>query len=161
MKLTYEAVKAKEEVLKAMTSLTRSEFEKLAAYFAEALQVKLPPKDPRKGGRPPCLQTLEDQLFFILFYFKTYPLQEVLGYLLGRDQSQANEWIYKLTPVLHEALKKADCIPTRKSQELLALLKEEAESPALAIDGTERRINRPQESARQQTYYSGKKKHRP
>jgi len=158
MKLIYEEVKSKEEVLKAMTSLTQSEFEKLAIYFEEALHVKLPPKDPRKGGRPARLQTLEDQLFFILFYFKTYPLQEVLGYLFGMDQSQANEWIYKLTPVLREALKIADCIPTRKSQELLELLTEEAESQDVGIDGTERRINRPHEPTRQKTYYSGKKK---
>jgi hypothetical protein len=41
MKLTYEAVKAKEEVLKAMPSLTPSEFEKLTVYFEEALHVKL------------------------------------------------------------------------------------------------------------------------
>jgi hypothetical protein len=158
MKLIYQEVKSKEEVLKAMTSLTQSEFEKLAIYFEEALQVKLPPKDPRKGGRPPHLQTIEDQLFFILFYFKTYPLQEVLGYLFGMDQSQANEWIYKLTPVLHEALKRADCIPARKSEAFLALLTEETESQNLGIDGTERRINRPQEPTRQTTYYSGKKK---
>ena len=74
------------------------------------------------------------------------------------DQSQANEWIYKLTPVLREALKRADCIPTRKSQELLELLTEETESQDLGIDGTERRINRPHEVVRQKTYYSGKKK---
>jgi hypothetical protein len=152
-------VKHKEEVLKAMTSLTRLEFEQLMIYFEAALHAKLPPRDPRKGGRPPRLQTPEDQLFFILFYFKTYPLQEVLGYLFGMDQSQANEWIYKLTPVLHGALKKADCIPTRKSQELLELLTQEAESQDVGIDGTERRINRPHEAARQKTYYSGKKKH--
>lgn len=158
MKLTYDEVKTKEEVLKAMTSLTRLEFEALTIYFKEALPVKLPSKDPHKGGRPPRLQTIEDQLFFILFYFKTYPLQEVLGYLFGMDQSQANAWIYKLTPVLHEALKRADCIPTRKSQELLEQLTQEAESQDLGIDGTERRINRPQEADQQKTYYSGKKK---
>ena len=158
MKLIYDEVKTKEEVLKAMTSLTGLEFDELTIYFKEALHVKLPPKDPRKGGRPPRLQTIEDQLFFILFYFKTYPLQEVLGYLFGMDQSQANEWIYKLTPVLHEALKRADCIPTRKSQELLELLTQEAESQDLGIDGTERRIHRPHEADRQKTYYSGKKK---
>ena len=161
MKLIYQEVKSKEEVLKAMTSLTPSEFEKLAIYFEAALPVKLPPKDPRKGGRPPHLQTIEDQLFFILFYFKTYPLQEVLGYLFDMDQSQANAWIYKLTPVLHEALKRADCLPTRKSQAFLALLAEEAEAPNVGIDGTERRINRPQEPTRQTTYYRGKKKPRP
>jgi hypothetical protein len=158
MKLTYDEVKIKEEVRKSMTSLTRLEFEELMIYFKEALHFKLPPRDPRKGGRPPRLQTPEDQLFFILFYFKTYPLQEVLGYLFGMDQSQANEWIDKLTPVLYDALKRADCLPTRKSQELLALLLEETESQDIGIDGTERRINRPDEPARQQTYYSGKKK---
>jgi hypothetical protein len=40
MKLTYDEVKTKEEVLRAMTSLTRLEFEELAIYFQEALHFK-------------------------------------------------------------------------------------------------------------------------
>ena len=43
MKLIYDEVKNKEKVLKAMTSLTRLEFEKLTIYFKEALHFKLPP----------------------------------------------------------------------------------------------------------------------
>lgn len=157
MKLTYAEAQEKEEVLKSMTSLTRLEFEELAIDFEKALH-ELLPKDPSKGGRPPRLGTVKDQLFFILFYMKTYPLQEILGFLFGMDQAQANEWIYKLTPVLRKALQRADSLPTRKSQALLALLQEEDETPKVSIDGTERRRNRPQNQEQQRAYYSGKKK---
>lgn len=157
MKLTYAEAQEKEEVLKSMTSLTRLEFEELVVDFEKALHDLLP-KDPSKGGRPPSLSTVKDQLFFILFYMKTYPLQEILGFLFGMDQAQANEWIYKLTPVLRKALQIADSLPTRKSEALLALLQEEDETPKVSIDGTERRRNRPQNQEQQRAYYSGKKK---
>lgn len=78
--------------------------------------------------------------------------------MFGMDQAQANEWIYKLTPVLRKALQKADCLPTRKSQALLVLLQEEDETPRISIDGTERRRNRPRDREQQRSYYSGKKK---
>jgi hypothetical protein len=47
---------------------------------------------------------MEDKLLFILFYFKFYPIQAVLGYFFGLSQAQANEGIHRLTPVLHTAL---------------------------------------------------------
>ncbi len=37
-------------------------------------------------------------------YVKTYLLQVVMGELFGISESGANQWIYKLLPVLQEAL---------------------------------------------------------
>jgi hypothetical protein len=58
--------------------------------------------------------SLEDKLVFILFYFKYYPTQEVLGFLFGIGQSQANEWIHRLTPLLNAALGYEQQLPARR-----------------------------------------------
>lgn len=157
--LTYDGVKDKESTFRAMTSLDRDEFEDLCTVFREAWNEKAENegRDPSKGGRKPKLESIEDRLFFILFYLKTYPLQEVLGHLFGMSQGQANIWIHKLSLVLKEALNRKGCMPTRLPEEMLARLEEEA-SQDLGIDGTERRINRPREEECQRQHYSGKKK---
>ncbi|MFN3761738.1 MAG: transposase family protein, partial [Anaerolineae bacterium] len=57
-----------------------------------------PPRQRRRGaGRKSVLRTLEDKLLFILLYFRLYPTQEVLGFLFGFGQPQANYWVHRLT----------------------------------------------------------------
>jgi hypothetical protein len=109
------------------------------------------------AGRKPHLLAIEDKLLCILIYFKVYPLQEVLAFLFGMSQGRANEWIYKLSPLLEAALGKAQCLPERDPQNLeqvLALCR----SVDCAIDGTERPVQRPTEPLEQKDPYSGKKK---
>jgi hypothetical protein len=99
MILDYKSVKNKPKTLRAMTSLDRAEFEKLCSAFSEAWNehTHQHEKDPTKGGRNPSLKTIQDRLFFILFYLKVYPVQEVLAHLFGMSQGQANFYIYELT----------------------------------------------------------------
>jgi hypothetical protein len=114
-------------------------------------------REASKGGRPPQLRAVEEKLFFILFYLKVYPLQEVLGHLFGLSQGQANVWVHRLSGVLKAALQRQGYVPARLPAEMLERLEEE-ELQAFGIDGTERRINRPKDDARQRQHYSGKKK---
>ena len=104
MILDYESVKDKPETLRAMTSLDQSEFEELCGVFSEVWNehTHQHDKDPAKGGRKPILKTMQDRLFFILFYLKVYPLQEVLAHLFGMSQGQANFYIYELSAVLQK-----------------------------------------------------------
>jgi hypothetical protein len=157
--LDYESVKDKPKTFRAMTSLDRSEFEKLCGVFSEVWNehTHQHKKDPTKGGRNPILKTVQDRLFFILFYLKVYPLQEVLAHLFGMSQGQANFYIYELSTVLRKTLKETGNLPTRIPEDMLARLAEE-ERQDVGIDGTERRIQRPQDSSDQKRYYSGKKK---
>jgi hypothetical protein len=157
--LTYDDVKDKASTLRAMTSLDREEFERLAVVFGAVWdeQQEQAGKDAAKGGRPPALKTVEEKLLFILFYLKTYPLQEVLGHLFGLSQGQANVWIHRLSGVLKEALGQCGDLPARLPAEMLERLAQE-ELQEFGIDGTERRIQRPQEDQRQRQHYSGKKK---
>jgi len=158
--LSFKDIENNNKLLLSMTSLQRDEFHALCNYFENAWNKY--DNDRRaenngKGGRPPALFTIQDKLFFILFYLKSYQLQEVLGYLFGIPQSQANYWIYVLAHVLKEALGSADCLPARISSDLLEKLNMEGKQD-LVIDGTERRIQRPTDDDEQKKYYSGKKK---
>ena len=108
------------------------------------------------GWTQPQLLSMEDKVLFILFYFKIYPLQEVLAFLFDMSQGRANEWIHKLSTVLQLALGHTRCLPERHPQNLEQVLAC-CVSVDVIIDGTERRTQRPTEAAKQKTHYSGKK----
>ena len=157
--LNYKDAKGKPAALIAMTSLNRNEFEKLCIYFCDAWNAKIESegRDPSGCGRKPRLTTMEDKLFFILFYLKTYPLQEVIAHLFDMSQSQANFWIHTLSKVLKDALHRQGYTPPRIPKDMLDRLENE-ELQDFAIDGTERKINRPIDNDVQKEFYSGKKK---
>lgn len=162
---SYEKVKDSPIVFRAFTGLDQPEFEKLLVFFNQANHMYIQKhhikgKKRRRlfgGGRRPKLATPEEQLFFILFYFKTYPLQEVIAFFFGFSQRQANEWIYRLSEVLQTALDLAGQLPERSPQKLKEVLAE-YEVLEFIIDGTERRRERPKNSEQQKICYSGKKK---
>ncbi len=153
--LSYEELKHKPKTLMAMTSLKPSEFDALLVHFTAAWEAEAG-TDPSKGGRPPVLSAMADRLLFILFYFKTYPLQEVIAHLFGLSQPQANFLIHPLAAVLGKALEAEGHQPARLTEGMLSRLEEELPQ-GLGIDGTERRVNRPADSLGQRAHYSGKK----
>ncbi len=163
--LSYHHLKQSPRVLRALTSIDPEEFETLLIPFTKAWDAYINryyiQKKSRKrrygAGRKPRLVAIEDTLLFILFYFKVYPLQEVLAFLFGMSQGRANEWIHKLSIILEIALGEAQCLPERDPQNLayvLALCR----SVDFMIDGTERPIQRPKDPIEQKAQYSGKKK---
>src|SRR5256712_12957238 len=96
------------------TSLTLDEFQQLVPPFEAAFQAQMAAW--RLDGKPRTarrftvyencpLPTPEDRLLFLLAYLKTYALQEGQGRLFGIGQSQANQWIHRLLPVLLAALR--------------------------------------------------------
>ncbi len=167
--LSYTALKAKPRTLQALTSLSVSQFEALLPSFGAALEASVdtafitekngprPRKRSFGGGRRSRLTGVEEKLLFILMYFKLYPLQEVQGVFWGLSQAQANAWIHRLTPVLQQALGYEMSLPRRKPRDLDEVLGA-CVSLEFFIDGTERRIQRPQEAQAQKQNYSGKKK---
>lgn len=153
--LSYEELKHKPKTLRAMTSLSPLEFDELLPAFVAAWEAQVG-ADPSKGGRPPVIAAMPDRLLFILFYLKTYPLQEVIAHLFGLSQPQANFLIHQLAGVLGKALETGGHKPARLTDEMLSRL--EGELPqGLGIDGTERRVNRPADGVGQRAHYSGKK----
>jgi hypothetical protein len=164
--LKYERIKNKPRVFQSLTGLNLQAFQDLLPAFAQAYeqawdkedaQRETPRQRQRGGGRTGALGTLEDKLVFILVYFKVYPIQEVMGFLFGLGQPQANVWIHRLSKVLNAALGYEKQLPARQAADLEQVL---AACPTLEfiIDGTERPIQRPKDPTRQRDYYSGKKK---
>jgi len=73
------------------------------------------------------------------------------------SQGRANEWMYKLTPLLESALGEAPCLPERDPQNLAQVLAL-CVAVDFIIDRTERPIQRPTDPIEQKDQYSGKKK---
>ena len=159
-----------------LTSLTLEEFRRLLPPFEAAFQAHMAQwrfDGQRRTARryttyQNCpLPTPEDRLLFILVYLKTYPLQVVQGRLFGIDQSKANQWIHVLLVVLQATLRALGDAPSRSLQELaqrIGVTEAEAIAPRRAArggsdasdllppfghDGTERRIERPQDPVEQ------------
>jgi hypothetical protein len=164
MNITYDEVKNNPKLLRAMTSLDRTEFEALLVPFGvaweeHARKTALPEQDRRRepgGGRKPALKTIADKLLFTLYYFKTYPLQEIIGFEFGMGQAQACTWIHTLSALLKQALAALRQLPERTPHKLALSLTKSGEAKFI-IDGTERKIQRPKDAAEQTRYYSGKK----
>ena len=178
MDLRYENLKDKPKTFRTFTGLDVEEFQILLPAFTVAweryIQQHCLPPDVRQrsygGGRKARLATCAEKLLFILVYFKTYPLQEVLAFHFDMSQSQACQWIHILSEVLRLALAELGHLPERDPQKVKELLETymdesqqyeaatELEIERFAIDGTERRRQRPKDQEEQKRFYSGKKK---
>jgi hypothetical protein len=157
MSISYLEAKQNQKAFLSATSLHVDEFDALCIVFKVEYEkvFGLNSLDSSKPGRPRILSTIQDNLFFILFYAKNYALQEVMGLIFGIKQSRANELIHELSPILKSSLDKLGCIPERNGPELEKYLQNE-EQKDLLIDATEREIQRPSDNELQEFYYSGK-----
>lgn len=165
--IEYETLKAQPRKFLAQTSLTVAEFEDLLPAFERAYLKKYPIKKTKAGnvrkrkagaGRKSSLDRIEQKLLFALVYQKSYPLQSIMGELFGMGQSQANEWIHELLPILKQALDDLGVMPERDPKKFKSKEQSQKDAENSIIDGTERRRQRPKQSEKQALHYSGKKK---
>ena len=165
--LTYAMLQARSREFLAATGLTHDEFVRVLPAFTAAYAVRYPPDKTWEGkvrqrqsggGAKGVLSQMEDKLLFILVYQKTNPLQPMHGLPFDLSQPQTNYWIHRLLPVLRCALAALAMAPERDASRVARspLMLEGA--PVGALDGTERRRQRPTEAAKQTAHYSGKKK---
>ena len=114
-------------LLRAATSLDIREFEQLVFPFEQEWLQAQRRRLTRRGwrrvralgaGRKGQLGNIRHKLSFMLMYFKLYPLQEVMGLLFGFNQSEANRWVHRLTPVLKKALGRRMALPARRPADL-------------------------------------------
>ena len=78
--------------------------------------------------------------------------------LFGMGQTQANEWIYTLLPILQQALDDLGDEPERDPKKFKEREQRQKDAVHSIIDGTEKRRQRPKEAKKQALHYSGKKK---
>ena len=74
------------------------------------------------------------------------------------SQSQTNDWIRHVLPVLQHAFAALGMAPERDASRVATSPLAHEGAPDMAIDGTERRRQRPIDTAQQQEHDSGKKK---
>jgi hypothetical protein len=165
--LTYTTLQDRPREFLAATGLTHAEFARLLPAFATAYAVLYPPDKtlegkPRQrqsgGGATGALPQMEDKLLFILVFQKTNPLQTMHGLQFQLSQPQTNYWIHHLLPVLQHAFAALDMAPERDASRVATSPLALEGAPEMAIDGTERRRQRPRAPSSQQEHYSGKKK---
>ena len=164
---TYEELKKNARKFVALTSLTPEEFEYVVPAFEKVYQQVFPDTQTKTGqtrarksggGRKGTLASIEQKLLFALVYQKSYPVQSIMGELFGMGQSQANEWIHTLLPILKQALDDLGYEPERDPKKFKKSEQDQKDAAEAIIDGTERQRQRPKEAKKQTLHYSGKKK---
>ena len=165
--LTYITLQDRPREFLTATGLTHAEFARLLPAFATAYTALYPPDKTLEGkrrqrrvggGATGALPQMEDKLFFILVFHKTNPLQTMHGLQFDLSQPQAHHWMHHLLPVLPRALVALDVAPERDASRVATSLLALEGAPNLALDGTERRRQRPQNAIAQTEHDSGKKK---
>lgn len=112
------------------------------------------------GGRKSKLVSDSQKLFFVLFYYKTYPTFRFAQVVYGLDKRNIQLWVKFLAPVLFSALGYELSLKMRKRISRWDLwLEEYPKLSEFIVDCTERQIQRPADNQIQEKYYSGKKKH--
>src|SRR6266536_854696 len=111
------------------------------------------------GGRRSALSS-RDQLLLTVLWLRHYPINAVLGFLFGVDETTALRAVKRLLPLLEAAGLDSFRLPDPgkgRRPDLDDLL---AGTPGLAVivDTFEQRVQRPRERGEADTYYSGKKK---
>ena len=141
--LRYDTLANRPDEVLAFTSLTSDEFDHLLTDFENAFQDHM--RQWRLDGKlrlarsyvtyANCpLPSPADRLLFILAYLKTYSLQVVHGRLFGMSQSEANQWIHVLLPVMQATLQSLGDAPARTIQELALRLQIAIEDAQAHID---------------------------
>lgn len=139
--------KLSERVLKATIGLNKENFNQLTVEFSECEQkiknkkyeefVAFYHRKPSAGGSP-IFKTPSERLFSTLFYLKTYPTFDVMGFTFGCSGKTAHENLYKNLSILEIVLRKLQVLPKRKFdsvEEFVAYTKEQED---VIFDATER-----------------------
>ena len=150
-------------LLLATTGLNRQAFDALLLTFSQLYeQNRLDSKKQRQralgAGRKAKLDSIEAKLFYILFYCKCYPTFDLASTLFDFDRSSAHYWVHYWLPILEQALGEKQALPVRKLRSVQEFCQRFPEIEAVIFDGTERPIQRPKDSEKQKSHYSGKKK---
>lgn len=146
------------------TSITESEFYFVLPFFEKVFDNHFKhytlsgERRIRRASRrqDSVFKKSEDALYFILFYLKSYPTEDVLGSMFDMYQPQTNIWKQLLQKLLEETFIAMKVLPSRDNKKLNQLIKEMGLTEVI-IDATERQIQRPKDYDVQKEYYSGKK----
>lgn len=159
----YQAALRTDRMCKATTGLSVREFKDLVedfTYYYHEFEAKRKKKRARAvgGGRNSKIETIEEKLFYILWYMKTYPTFDVASFWVGFARSNACTWMHELLPILEMTMKRKFVLPQRKISDPEEFLRLFPETKEIFVDAVERLKQRPKKKKAQQKAYSGKKK---
>lgn len=148
---------------KAMTGLTKQEFDELLPVFAEdeytERKLRRPDRKRAMGaGQKGTMKSAEEKLLCALIYLKCYPTFDFLAVIVGGERTRACRNVHFLMKVLERSLGRKLVFPERKIRSMEEFLEKFPEAKDIFLDGTERRKERPKNQKRQRKLYSGKKK---
>lgn len=165
--MIYEKFKdiKNDRMIKAMIGMSRQKFDELVPLFASAhhaiQEERIQNKEIKRlpsGGPQGVLNTYEKQLFFTLYYLKTYPTFDVLAFHFDLSAGHAHDYIQSYLLILKRALESLNVFPKRSiesPEEFMQIIENYDE---IIIDGLEVPCIRPSDQDAQEDRYSGKKK---
>lgn len=139
---------------KAATGLAKEEFDRLHITFAKYYKTK---SANAISGRSAAFTDAREALFFILFYYKTYPTISVLGLTFGVAPKTADGYIDYIKPYLKQALSEQQVLVKRVFKDQQSFEEAFQGVEEICMDGTELPVQRAQDNHAQQKDYSGKK----
>lgn len=159
----YRSALRTNRLCKALTGLTPTEFMDLVpdfSYYYHEYEAKRKKNRERKlgGGRNSKIETIEEKLFYVLWYMKTYPTFDVASFQVGFARSNACTWLHDLLPILEMTMERKFVLPQRKISSPEEYFRLYPEAKEVFVDAFERLKQRPKKKKAQQKAYSGKKK---
>lgn len=153
-------------VFKALTGLSLAQFSALEIDFAprfeqaETARLTRPGRRRAIGAGHPFELSRRDQLLLTVVWLRRYPINAVLGYLFGIEETTALRTVQRVLPVLEAAGLDTMRLPDPGKWRRPGLAELTTAIPALTviIDTFEQAVQRPETRAEADTYYSGKKK---
>jgi hypothetical protein len=143
-----------DSVMKSLTGLSLKEFDRLVPSFSQSLKGYKHHNNGQKG----MVCSVEQKLFLILLYVRSYPTYRVMEFVIGLDFTRCNRWVMKLKDRLSKALGRELVMPERKIRSVEEFLRKFPQIKDIFVDGTERRVNKPKKIKTRNKLYSGKKK---
>jgi hypothetical protein len=144
--------------------------EKVAPLWEKAEEERLSKRSRKRnigGGNKYKLGTVRNLVLIVLFYYKQYPTQELLGVLCNLHQSNISRLLKKMLPLIEEAAdpelktflaKVKEDVSRERITNLGDLIKKYPELKDISQDVTEGNVFRSKKYEIQKEFYSGKAK---
>ncbi len=145
MSFSYYNMKKHPRNFRNITGLTIEEFKKVVEKVRSGWE-KLE-KQKKCHGRRSKLPTLEDKLFCVILYYRTYITHRFLGCLFNVHNANVCRLLKRIEPLLAKKV----TITKDRSMTPEKILK-------ILADVTEQQIQRPEDSKKRKKSYSGKKR---
>jgi hypothetical protein len=159
MKTSYKEIR-NDRQWRATTGLSQERFMRLAELFKTEYQVLFGYTKAAhilESPQEAQIKTEEDLLFLLLFSLKTGMTEDVLGIVFGIERSTFSKNRAIALRVLTTALGKLGVMPKREFKDVSEFEAYMKEHETLLVDGTEHKVQRPDNQQVQKELYSGKK----